>query len=103
RVRGRPAAVAGLLIVVAAAFGLSRIPTLISPAAQGLPPLWDLPGGLAVGLVMLAVGAFLAERLPGRRAIGIVTALPGAWVVATHADLPDIRWIRVLTGVAIVA
>lgn len=102
RVSRRPAPVAGLLLVGAAAFALSRVPDLIAPYARGLSPLARLPSGLLAGLVLLAAGGFVTKLLPERRVLGGIAAIAGAGVIATRAGLPDVTWIHATTGVAIV-
>jgi hypothetical protein len=86
--RGAPALpVAGLLFAAAFAVALER--------------RLGLPGGLALGLVLLAgAGAVSGHRVVGPLALPL--AVPGAWLLVARSGLELDRWARLLLGASIV-
>jgi hypothetical protein len=86
--RGAPALpVAGLLFAAAFAVALQR--------------RLGLPGGLALGLVLLAgAGAVSGQRVAGPLALPL--AVPGAWLLVARSGLELEQWARLLLGASIV-
>jgi hypothetical protein len=87
----RPAPIGGLLLSAAGVIALT------SSAPLGAP----VPEGLGGGLVLLAVGAVVAELTPWAF-LRVVFPVPGAVLLATDSGLPDVTWIRVLVGITAV-
>ncbi len=58
----------------------------------GTSSLEILPSGLLWGLVVLALGGELADRTPNPKAIGVVFALPGAFLVGLAQEFPGPSW-----------
>ena len=66
----------------------------------------NLPARVVAGLVLLAAGGSVADRLPRRRFGPLVAsaalALPGAALLATETGSPREHWVAVLTVAAVV-
>jgi len=60
--------------------------------------------GLAVGLAMLAVAGVIADVSGHRAFVLAALAVPGGWILATHAGLGNVSWVKaVVAGSIIVA
>jgi hypothetical protein len=81
---------AGLLLCLAVIIGLLEVESF---EAVVVPP------ALVYGLGLLAATGLVAGVLRLPLVVGMGLALPGAWLIATDADLVDVGWIRLLVGV----
>jgi hypothetical protein len=60
-----------------------------------------VPGGLILGVALVAAGAIPSARRRNRHPLARVAMLaPGAWVVAAHAGVAGERWVRLLVFAA---
>jgi hypothetical protein len=93
----RPAPVAGLVVAVAFANGVRH---------SGVKHPVPLPSNVTHGLFLLAVAGFATGLLTmwwrPLALTGLVFAIPGASLLASNTDLPDISWVKPLVVVATV-
>jgi hypothetical protein len=58
--------------------------------------------GLAVGLAMLAVAGVVADVSGHRAFVLAALTVPGAWVLATHAGLGNVGWVKAMVAGSVV-
>jgi len=84
---------------------------LVGAVLSALPAPPGRPGGLLVGVVLLAIAGAVIDLIPVGAVVGAALAVPGAWVIAFHAGLlrpshhqsiSALWWLRPLTALVIV-
>jgi hypothetical protein len=58
--------------------------------------------GLAVGLAMLALAGVIADVSGHRAFVLAALTVPGAWVLATHAGLGNVGWVKAMVAGSVV-
>jgi hypothetical protein len=86
--RSRPAPVAGL--------------ALAGAGALAMHDSIGLPDRVGLALVLLGAGGTVVDLLRVPTLVMPAVAAPSAWLLATHGDLVQVPWIRVLVGTTVV-
>jgi hypothetical protein len=81
----RPAPVAGLLLVAAAAYALDDS--------------IGIPRDVVVGLIALGAAGFFVDVVHLPVGVLLPLSVPGAWLIANSDELVDVGWIRIVVGV----